>query len=185
MSGKLLVKLLTPSAKAPVKGKLGDSGYDVFVDSFKEAYIKKAYQEILVEADEHGILQGITTVVGDKEAVAITLNPGERARVGVGFSAMVSINSDKTYELQARPRSGASIKQGLTVINTPGTVDSKFRGELCILLVNLSGVAVRINKGDRIAQIVPAEVPQLAVVIVDELDETDRGADGFGSTGQK
>jgi dUTP pyrophosphatase len=184
MAGELLVKLLTPSAKAPVKGKDGDSGYDVFIDNFKEAYVKKAYAEVPLIADENGIIPGVTSVVGDKEPVAITLNPGERALLGAGFQAKVAIDDGKTYELQVRPRSGASKKNGITVLNTPGTVDSKYRGEVCVLVINLGLVAVKINKGDRVAQVVPAEVPQLDVKIVDVLDVTDRGASGFESTGR-
>ena len=79
---------------------------------------------------------------------------------------------------------GASKKNGITVLNTPGTVDSKYRGEVCVLVINLGLVAVKINKGDRVAQVVPAEVPQLDVKIVDVLDVTDRGASGFESTGR-
>ena len=87
------------------------------------------------------------------------------------------------YEAQVRPRSGLALKHGVTVLNTPGTIDSGYRGEVGVILINLGDEPFPIRKGDKIAQLVIAPVTQPAVVETDDLDETDRGAGGFGSTG--
>jgi len=88
------------------------------------------------------------------------------------------------YECQIRPRSGLAVKNGITVANSPGTLDSDYRGELMVCLINHSHKEYRINRGDRIAQLVFAPVVQATFVNVDELSETERGSGGFGSTGQ-
>lgn len=87
------------------------------------------------------------------------------------------------YEAQVRPRSGLALKQGLTVLNTPGTIDADYRGEIGVVLVNLSDVEVVVNDGDRIAQMVINKYEKVDFVETDELDETERGAGGFGHTG--
>jgi len=87
------------------------------------------------------------------------------------------------YEIQVRPRSGLAAKNGVTVLNTPGTIDSDYRGELKIILINLGSEAFTINSGDRIAQMVIAPVVQASFTPTDKLSETERGTGGFGSTG--
>ena len=87
------------------------------------------------------------------------------------------------YELQVRPRSGLALKYGVTVLNTPGTVDSDYRGELCILLVNLGSEPFTVQNGDRIAQAVVAQTVQVRFVQTDALSPTGRGSNGYGSTG--
>jgi dUTP pyrophosphatase len=87
------------------------------------------------------------------------------------------------YEVQVRPRSGLALKHGITCLNTPGTIDSDYRGEVKVILANLGDEDFVINTGDRIAQIVVAPVTQGILVEVDALDDTERGAGGFGSTG--
>ncbi len=87
------------------------------------------------------------------------------------------------YEIQVRPRSGLALKHGISVPNTPGTIDSDYRGELKVILINLGAEAFEIRRGDRVAQLVLAPVTQARWAVVDELDETERGAGGFGSTG--
>mgnify|MGYP004581137181 FL=1 len=87
------------------------------------------------------------------------------------------------YEAQVRPRSGLALKQGLTVLNTPGTIDADYRGEIGVVLVNLSDVEAVVNNGDRIAQMVINKYEKVDFVETDELDETERGAGGFGHTG--
>ena len=87
------------------------------------------------------------------------------------------------YEAMIRPRSGMAFKHGITVINTPGTIDADYRGELKIALINLSKEAFTINNGDRIAQMVVNKYEQIAFKITDSLDETERGAGGYGHTG--
>lgn len=88
------------------------------------------------------------------------------------------------YEAQVRPRSGLALKHGITVLNTPGTIDSGYRGEIGVILFNSSDVDFQINKGDRVAQVVIAPVTQPVIEEAQEIDETDRGAGGFGSTGK-
>ncbi len=112
-------------------------------------------------------------------AVELTLDPGGRAAVPTGLSVAIP----KGFEGQVRPRSGLAIKHGVTVVNAPGTIDSDYRGEVCVLLINLGSERHVIERGARVAQLVLAPVVQLPIVEVGALDETARGAGGFGSTG--
>ncbi len=109
----------------------------------------------------------------------VRLKPLERALIPTG----IKIELPKGYEAQIRPRSGMSIKHGITLINCVGTIDEDYRGELCIPVVNLSNEEYTINNKDRIAQMVIAPVAKADVKIINELSETTRGAGGFGSTG--
>lgn len=109
----------------------------------------------------------------------VTLGPGERALVPTGFA----IALPRGYEAQVRPRSGLAAKHGITVLNSPGTIDSDYRGEVKVILINHGAEAFRIKRGMRIAQLVIAPVQQALWVAIDELDETTRGGGGFGSTG--
>ena len=95
----------------------------------------------------------------------------------------LSVELPKGIELQVRPRSGLALKHGITVLNTPGTVDSDYRGELAVLLINLGNEDFKIENGDRIAQAVIAQAIQADFVQKDELSNTERGAGGYGSTG--
>lgn len=110
---------------------------------------------------------------------SLTLQPMERALIPCGFS----LELPEGFEGQVRPRSGLAIRQGLTCLNTPGTIDQDYRGELKVILINLGQEAVTIQSGDRIAQLVIAPVVQAELEQVETLGETDRGAGGFGSTG--
>ena len=109
----------------------------------------------------------------------LTLAPGKRALVHTGLIVLLP----PMYEAQVRPRSGLALKKGVTVLNTPGTIDSGYRGEIGVILINLGEEPFEVKKGDRIAQLVIAPVTQPETYEVDEVDETDRGAGGFGSTG--
>ncbi len=111
---------------------------------------------------------------------SITLGPLERALIPTGLYVELPAG----YELQVRPRSGLAIKHGITVLNSPGTVDADYRGELRTILVNLSNEPFEIKPGERIAQYVIARHEQAEWEQVDSLSETDRGAGGFGSTGK-
>ena len=111
----------------------------------------------------------------------ITLKPMERRLIPTGLY----IALPKGYEAQVRPRSGLALKHGITVLNTPGTIDADYRGELMVLLINFSAEDFIINDGERIAQMVIARHEQAAFVEVDILDETERGAGGYGHTGVK
>jgi dUTP pyrophosphatase len=110
----------------------------------------------------------------------IELGPLERAIVPTGLY----IALPESFEAQIRPRSGLAAKQGLTVLNSPGTIDADYRGEIKVILVNLSNNAVQIHDGDRVAQMVIARYEQAQWTAVETLDETMRGAGGFGSTGK-
>ncbi|MGE0632846.1 MAG: dUTP diphosphatase [Pseudobdellovibrionaceae bacterium] len=112
-------------------------------------------------------------------SVPMTLKPGERAMIPSGLSFEIPPG----YEIQARPRSGWAAKQGLTVLNTPGTIDADYRGEVKIILINLGQEAFTIQDQDRIAQLVLAPVVQAQFEITDSLSETQRGVGGFGSSG--
>lgn len=109
----------------------------------------------------------------------IVMKPGEIKLVKTG----ISIALEKGYEAQVRPRSGLALKNGITVLNSPGTVDSDYRGEVCAILINHSQVDFTITRGMRIAQVVIAKHEHAKIVEVENLDETARGAGGFGSTG--
>ena len=109
-----------------------------------------------------------------------TLEPGERRPIATGFAVAIP----EGFEIQVRPRSGLAAKNGITCLNTPGTIDADYRGEVKVILINLSDEAFRIRRGDRIAQLVPAPVQRARFREVDDLDSTQRGTDGFGSTGQ-
>ncbi len=113
-------------------------------------------------------------------AVDLSLAPSERMAVPTGFA----IEIPPGYEVQVRPRSGLALKHGVTCLNTPGTIDSDYRGELKILLINHGSEPFAVRRGERIAQLVPAAVTIAAFDEVEELEETHRGAGGFGSTGQ-
>ena len=112
---------------------------------------------------------------------AIVLNPMERKLVGTGlFMAL-----PPGYEAHVRPRSGLALKHGITVLNSPGTIDADYRGELKVLLVNLSNEPFVVNEGERIAQLVIAKHEKAEFKLVEELDDTERGAGGYGHTGVK
>ena len=108
-----------------------------------------------------------------------TLAPGARHAVATGLAMAIP----QGYEIQVRPRSGLALKHGISVSNTPGTIDSDYRGELKVILINLGDAPFDVRRGDRIAQLVLAPVVQATWLEVDHLDETARGAGGFGSTG--
>lgn len=110
----------------------------------------------------------------------VTLLPGSRTLVPTGLS----IELPEGYEAQVRPRSGLALASGITVLNSPGTIDADYRGEVAVLLVNLSGAPFEIRRGERIAQLIVAPVVRAELVEVEALAETQRGDGGFGSTGK-
>ena len=111
----------------------------------------------------------------------ITLKPGERTLIPTGLQMALP----EGYEAQIRPRSGLAIRNGITMLNSPGTIDADYRGEVKVIAINHGQEEFVVNHGDRIAQMVIAPVVQLPIREVSELDETDRGEGGFGSTGIK
>ncbi|MBR1689122.1 MAG: dUTP diphosphatase [Prevotella sp.] len=111
----------------------------------------------------------------------VTLHPMERRLIGTGLH----IALPEGYEAQIRPRSGLALKKGITVLNSPGTVDADYRGEIMVLLINLSQEDFVVNDGERIAQMVIARHEQGTFAVVEALDETERGEGGYGHTGVK
>ena len=114
------------------------------------------------------------------EAEPVILAPGERKLIPTGLK----IALEPGYEAQVRPRSGLALKHGVTCLNSPGTIDSDYRGEVGVILINHGQIAFEINRGERIAQMVIAPYAQAVMAEVEALDETARGAGGFGSTGR-
>lgn len=154
------VKKLHPAAIVPAYKTKGAAGLDLYADG-REA----------------------TTESWRREAhdwTSLFIHPKEAWLLSTGISVAIPIG----YEGQVRPRSGWALKHGITVLNSPGTIDADYRGEVKVLLINLGQEKVEIKRGDRIAQLVIAKVEQATLLEVVELDETEREAGGFGSTGK-
>ena len=128
-------------------------------------------------AYQSDLASGMDVAAAVSEAVVI--EPGEISLLPTGFAVAVTPG----YELQVRPRSGLAVKHGITIINSPGTIDADYRGEVKIGIINLSKVPFTINRGDRIAQLILAKIPRVSLETVDELDKTVRHDGGFGHTG--
>jgi dUTP pyrophosphatase len=122
-------------------------------------------------------------------AAGLDLRAAEATEIGAGATAIVptgfALALPSGHEGQVRPRSGLAAKRGVTVLNSPGTIDADYRGEIKVILVNLGRETVHIARGDRIAQLVVAPVSRVSLVEVDELDDTARGVAGFGSSGRR
>jgi dUTP pyrophosphatase len=141
--------------------------------------IKRLSNDVLIPKYETSGSSGMDLAAHIVEDIII--NPGDTALVPTGFSLSIP----QGYEVQIRPRSGLAAKKGITVLNTPGTIDSDYRGEVKVLLINLSKEKFIVKNSERIAQIVVCPVEQVRLEEVQELSETDRGNGGFGSTGTK
>jgi dUTP pyrophosphatase len=124
---------------------------------------------------------GMDLVAAVPENAPMDLAPGARKLVPTGLVLQIP----EGYEVQVRPRSGLAIRHGITLLNSPGTIDSDYRGEVMVMLINLGTDTVTIERGERIAQIIVAPVVQANLVEVKTVSETKRGAGGFGSTGTK
>ncbi|EKS34896.1 dUTP diphosphatase [Afipia broomeae] len=123
---------------------------------------------------------GLDLLAAVPEDTPLTMQPGQRALVPTGL--MIAVPPG--HEAQVRPRSGLAFKHGVTVLNSPGTVDADYRGEVSVLLINHGDEPFTIRRGERIAQLVIAAVTQANLVVVAALTSTDRGSGGFGSTGR-
>ncbi len=123
---------------------------------------------------------GLDLVAAVDLGADVVLQPGARALIPTGFA----IELPQGYEAQVRPRSGLALKSGVTVLNSPGTIDSDYRGEIGVILINLGGDPFVIKRGTRIAQLVVAPVERVMLVERDGLEDSARGAGGFGSTGR-
>jgi dUTP pyrophosphatase len=122
---------------------------------------------------------GLDVVAGVAEEAPVELPPRGRALIPTGFA----LELPQGYEAQVRPRSGLALKYGVTLLNSPGTIDSDYRGELMVILINHGAEPFIVRRGDRIAQLVIAPVAQAEIAAADELEVTARGEGGFGSTG--
>jgi dUTP pyrophosphatase len=122
---------------------------------------------------------GLDLFAATKESTKIIISPRKAEMIPTG----IAISVPPGYEAQIRPRSGLAAKNGITVLNSPGTIDSDYRGEILVMLINHSNKDFEILRGMRIAQMVISKIEQFNLISVDELDATDRGKDGFGSTG--
>jgi len=154
----LRILKLFDDAKLPVRANPTDSGADVFIYRFEWYSFKPS--------------------INDQSF--IELLPGDRVLINTGLVATVGPG----YEIQIRPRSGNALKRGLTVLNTPGTIDESYRGMLGVIIINLSSIQQRLNVGDKIAQIVVQPVILSEIIEVESLNETDRGVSGFGDSGK-
>jgi|TARA_B110000881_G_scaffold180407_1_gene166367 dUTP pyrophosphatase len=141
--------------------------------------IKKLSDAVLIPKYETSGSSGMD--IAAHIAENITINPGEKALIPTGFSLAIPHG----FEVQIRPRSGLAAKKSITVLNTPGTIDADYRGEVKVILINLSKEKFIVRNGERIAQMVVCPIAQVQLDEVKELFETDRGSGGFGSTGTK
>ena len=141
--------------------------------------IKKLSNDVLIPKYETPGSSGMDIAAYIEQEV--TINPGDKALIPTGFSLSIP----QGFEVQIRPRSGLAAKQSITVLNTPGTIDADYRGEIKVILINLGKEKFSVKKGERIAQMVVCPVVRVQLEEVQELPITNRGASGFGSTGAK
>lgn len=139
------------------------------------------FGDLQMPAYETDLAAGVDLRAAIDEGTPLVLQPGERALIATGLAMALPPG----YEAQIRPRSGLAYKHGISVVNTPGTVDADYRGEVKILLINHGTENFTVNRGERIAQMVIAPVTQATFEVVSTLSETARGAGGYGSTGVK
>jgi len=171
----LKVEKIYDNAPLPTKPTTEtDAGYDIVAHNVKRIYAHFGSNSERILEDEDMEYKFV-------EPGVIELQQGERALIGTGLKMTVGPG----YEIQVRPRSGLALKQGLTVVNTPGTIDEAFRNEVGVIIMNTSRKAQRIKLGDRIAQIVPKKVELLEIEETKLNDDTDRGKGGFGHSNDK
>jgi dUTP pyrophosphatase len=173
----LPIKLLHHDAQIPKYQTAGASGMDLHCVHPVSAW-GNVYAPDLSEPETLVPFWRMTACV--EQITKIVLSPGDR----VLFSTGISLSIPPGYEGQIRPRSGWALKDGITVLNSPGTIDSDYKGEIKVLLINLGHESVEIKRGDRIAQLVIAPVIKAELVIVEELETSARGDSGFGSSGK-
>ena len=148
----------------------------IFLEEMKIKIVNKSNNPLPSYATEHSAGMDLRAFVSE----AITLKPMERRIIPTGLY----IELPEGFEAQIRPRSGLAIKSGITCLNTPGTIDADYRGEIGVILINLSNQDFVINNGERICQMVINKYEKASLVEVDDLSETDRGEGGFGHTGK-
>jgi dUTP pyrophosphatase len=156
------VQKLYEDSIIPKRAHITDSGLDVCANNIKKSYING------------------DVFTPENKLFPYEIHPFERVLVGTGIAATYKVG----YEIQVRPRSGLALKKGLSIVNTPGTVDEMYTGEISVILINLSNVSVYIDKDEKIAQLVVCPVVLCNVNEVEKLEETKRNSGGFGSTGK-
>lgn len=141
--------------------------------------IKKLHSDVTIPSYKTDGSSGMDLAAYFENQDKIEINPGETCLIKTG----ISVSFSKCLEIQIRPRSGLALKNSITVLNTPGTIDSDYTGEIGVILINHGNEVFTVNKGDRIAQMVLCPIIKANIMEVTELDETERGSGGFGSTG--
>lgn len=141
--------------------------------------IKKLYSDVTIPGYKTDGSSGMDLAAYFENKDKIEINPGETCLIKTG----ISVSFSKFLEIQIRPRSGLALKNSITVLNTPGTIDSDYTGEIGVILINHGNQVFTVNKGDRIAQMVLCPIVKANIIEVTDLEETERGSGGFGSTG--
>lgn len=144
------------SVPFPTKATLGSAGYDLYASFFNPHAAK------------------------GEDPKTVWLDPGDTILIPTG----IKLELEEGYEAQIRPRSGLALKYGITVLNSPGTIDSDYRGEIKVLLINHGKKQHLITNGDRIAQLIITKIPDTILSLIEEVNDTERGDGGFGSTGK-
>jgi dUTP pyrophosphatase len=161
---KIYIKKWAEGAKLPTKSHKDDAGYDCYVRCFKKPTIKNGNKELIeLDVDEY------------------TLKPLERIGCPLGFATAIPVG----YYAAVTPRSGNALWKGLSIVNTPGTIDAGYRNEWMAIIVNLSNNEVTINKNEKICQFIIRKLPNADLEEVEDLADSDRGLSGFGSTGME
>lgn len=169
----ILLEKCNSDAQIPEYKREGDVGMDLRADNFKTAF-SKVYDEqsnVIAEEENNEVSEYSSAVIA----------PGDRMLIGTGIKVAIP----KGYEMQVRPRSGLAINNGVTVVNSPGTIDCNYRGEIGVILINHGHIPFHISKNDRIAQAVIAKAVDDISFEEGDLDSTNRGEEGFGSSGVK
>ena len=160
---KIYIKKWANDAKLPTRSHKDDAGYDCYVRCFKKPVVENGNKQLVdLDVDEY------------------TLKPLERIGCPLGFATAIPIG----YYAAVTPRSGNALWKGLSIVNTPGTIDAGYRNEWMAIIVNLSNEEVTIRKHEKIAQFIIRKLPETEMIVVEELPDSDRGLGGFGSTGK-
>jgi dUTP pyrophosphatase len=171
----IIIERINKNAVLPRYQRDGDAGMDFVANNFKQEYYVDYYLD--PETDTH-IKYEVSENI-DEDIDEYILKPSSRVLIGTGLKMQMP----KNYELQIRPRSGLALSDGITVINSPGTIDSNYRGEIGVILINHGGVPVSIKKGDRVAQGVFSQFIEVNP-IEGAINDSNRGSNGFGSSGK-
>lgn len=177
-SKEIIIKSIRDDFKIPIKGTELSSGYDLFVCSVNEKEFLTIYEKIYGENTWTQAQAKVSYSQSGNKSYYV-LEAGARMLIPTGFEMQLP----EGFEAQIRPRSGLALKQGLTLLNTPGTIDEDYRGEVGIIVINTSSEQIRIEVGTRIAQMVIAAVPKTHLVLKNKTTNTERGTGGFGHTG--